>query len=97
LKKKEIIITGGSGFIGTHLSLYLIRQGFKITTISLRKDNWQSLISDNVYAIVHLAGIKSENKKYSDDDFLRSIVILQKRCIHIILLLVLLSLYFLVR
>ncbi|MDP2750640.1 MAG: NAD(P)-dependent oxidoreductase [Nanoarchaeota archaeon] len=35
LKNKKILITGGSGFIGTNLSIYLSKKGAKITNVGI--------------------------------------------------------------
>ncbi|MBW8362843.1 MAG: NAD-dependent epimerase/dehydratase family protein [Kaistella sp.] len=51
---KKIIITGSSGFVGTHLSHDLRDFGCNVMPLSLRDPNW--LLSKNADAVIHLAG-----------------------------------------
>ena len=53
MKYKSILITGGAGFIGSHLTDHLIRQGYKVR------------IMDNLHSQIHPSGKPPEyfNKK----------------------------------
>ena len=36
-KKPNLLITGGTGFIGSHLAKYAIQNGWSVTSISINK------------------------------------------------------------
>jgi len=55
MRKKTAVITGGAGFIGSHLCDKLIKEGFKVTCL----DN---LITGNTQNIAHL--IKDKNFRF---------------------------------
>ena len=68
--KNKIIITGGSGFVGTHLSIALLEKGYKVVVFDIRSpmvsgvDFFKVNLIDEVpreplegcYAVIHLAG-----------------------------------------
>ena len=35
MKKKNILITGADGFIGSHLTELMVREGFNVTALSM--------------------------------------------------------------
>ena len=35
MKKKDILITGADGFIGSHLTELMVREGFNVTALSM--------------------------------------------------------------
>ena len=40
MKKKNILITGGSGFLGSHVADFLMRKGFNIIIYDKKKSIW---------------------------------------------------------
>lgn len=63
----NVLITGISGFVGSHLSEYLKERGYGIESLSLRKKNWENLISDHPGFYIHLAGKAHDLKNTSDE------------------------------
>ncbi len=65
MSKKRVLITGGAGFIGSHISAYLIGKGYRVIAV----DN---LITGTVKNIEHLLGkkdfdfLKQDVSKYID-------------------------------
>ncbi len=59
-KKRKIIVTGGAGFIGSHLSRRLIEKGFEVHIV----DNFFTGKKENIPtgAIVHAVDIRDMNK-----------------------------------
>lgn len=64
MNKKNILITGSEGFIGSNLSIKLIENGYQVYRFS-KKNNIQNLKSkiDKADFIFHLAGINRSNSK----------------------------------
>lgn len=54
---QEVIITGGSGFVGSNLRPYLESKGYLVTAISLRDPGGIERIRGKASAIIHLAGL----------------------------------------
>jgi len=69
MNKKTILITGGAGFIGSHLCEYLIKQGHKIICL----DN---LFTGSKKNVSHL--IKSKNFKFVKHDIVEPFFIKEK-------------------
>ena len=44
MKFKKILITGGAGFVGSHLSRYLVNKGYKVTIL----DNFSRGVKQNL-------------------------------------------------
>jgi len=65
---KNILITGGFGFIGSNLINYLIRKKFKISVLDNLSYNKISKINNKILFIkgdiVNINNIKSLNKKF---------------------------------
>ncbi|GGG53265.1 NAD-dependent epimerase/dehydratase family protein [Epilithonimonas arachidiradicis] len=61
----KVLITGASGFVGTNLATYLLREGFEIYKLSLRS-SWK--LSTDLDAIIHLAGKAHDTTNISDDN-----------------------------
>ena len=65
MTKKRVLITGGAGFIGSHISSYLIEKNYSVIAV----DN---LITGTVKNIEHLLGnkdfdfLKQDVSKYID-------------------------------
>ena len=58
---KKILITGGAGFIGSHMCLALLEKGYKVVVIdSLINSSSKSL--ENVLEICKSKKLKIENK-----------------------------------
>jgi len=53
----KILLTGSKGFIGKHLSFWLIRQGFEVLGIDLDNSNELPLLLNQANFIIHLAGV----------------------------------------
>lgn len=61
----NIIITGGSGFVGQNLSEYLVNNNISIQNLSLRKE-WS--LDKHAKAIIHLAGKAHDTANTSADE-----------------------------
>ena len=72
LKLNNIAITGGSGFIGSHLKKFLIKQRPSLKIIDLSRSNKTDLLTGdikdkgNVDVVVHLAGISFVPDAFND-------------------------------
>lgn len=54
---KKVFITGASGFVGRNLQSYLNSDGWLVTGVSLRDQNWKTRIHNaTASSIIHLAG-----------------------------------------
>ena len=75
---KQILITGGTGFIGSHLSQYLVAQGYLVTmlsrTLNVKRNPSQgitvttslaTLNNDDWYGIINLAGEPLNRSRWS--------------------------------
>ena len=63
----KVLITGGSGFVGTNLIIYLKNLYFCIVTLSLRSC-FDEKILKKASSIIHLAGKAHDLKKVSSPD-----------------------------
>ena len=63
MKKGEVLVVGGTGFIGYHLSKKLLRKGFKITSISSRKPNKKRYLPKVKYIICDISNKRLLKKK----------------------------------
>ncbi len=64
----SIVITGTSGFIGTHLQSNLLQLGYPVQGLSLRNSQWEKEITFEAQAIIHLAGKAHDLKNTSNED-----------------------------
>lgn len=64
MKNKHIIVTGGTGFLGRHLTYRLEEEGYKVSIFSedIRKFSTLKKESD---IVVHLAGVNRQNSRQS--------------------------------
>lgn len=62
----NIIITGGTGFVGSNLSKYLEDKGNVVGKLSLRNPEW--ILNNNADIIIHLAGKAHDTANTSADD-----------------------------
>ena len=60
-----ILITGATGFVGSHLMKHLNAQSYQIKVINLRNPNWYSELDVDVSTIIHPAGKTNDLKKVS--------------------------------
>jgi nucleoside-diphosphate-sugar epimerase len=63
MKNFRILISGASGFIGSNLSIGLLKKGQTVIPISLR-NNW--IVDSNIDVYIHLAGIEKDTIKDTD-------------------------------
>lgn len=63
-----ITITGVTGFVGSNLIKYLLKNNFKAKTLNFRKSNWKSELDLNSTAIIHLAGKAHDLKNSSNPE-----------------------------
>lgn len=63
----HIIITGSSGFVGQNLFDYLQQKNSAVQGMSLRNQNWSSLIDFKTDALIHLAGKAHDTVNTSSD------------------------------
>ncbi len=61
-----IILTGTSGFIGTHLQNNLLQSGYPAQGLSLRNSRWENEITPEAHTIIHLAGKAHDLKKVAN-------------------------------
>jgi UDP-2-acetamido-2,6-beta-L-arabino-hexul-4-ose reductase len=69
----KILLTGSKGFIGKHLSFWLLRQGFEVLGLDLDNSNELSLLLNQANFIIHLAGItrpQNNNEFYEGNYYL---------------------------
>ena len=70
-KFRHAIVTGGAGFIGSHLCKYLISQGIKVTVI----DNFSTGNENNLKSIrSKITLINAEICDVSIDDYFKNII-----------------------
>ncbi|MHA1540068.1 MAG: NAD-dependent epimerase/dehydratase family protein [Alphaproteobacteria bacterium] len=50
----KVLLTGSSGFIGQHLTAYLLKRGVDVVAVSTRGDEWYEAM-DGCDAVIHLA------------------------------------------
>lgn len=62
----KIIITGASGFVGVHLSEYLISLNYGVKKLSLRGNNSVDNLDKSAQAIIHLAGKAHDTKNTTE-------------------------------
>lgn len=87
---KKILITGASGYIGTHLSIYLQRKNYQVKMVGrsginrigyeqitnlLDRKTWDNVL-DSIDIVIHLAGSAHVNRKLDVEYFRRSNFIL---------------------
>ena len=51
-ERKNILVTGGAGFIGTHCVVVLLKEGFKVVII----DNLDNSVEEAVHRVRDLVG-----------------------------------------
>ena len=61
--KKSILIAGGTGFIGHHLSKKCIKMGWRVTSISSKKPRKKRKIKKVIYVTCSLINKKNIYKK----------------------------------
>tara|TARA_A100001011_G_scaffold387826_1_gene466324 strand:- start:9351 stop:10259 length:909 start_codon:yes stop_codon:yes gene_type:complete len=62
LKKKKILITGGTGFIGYHLALTCLKKNFLVTSLSTKKPSKQRRLNKVKYLLCDISNRKKLNK-----------------------------------
>ena len=62
----SIVITGTSGFVGSHLQKNLLQSGYTLQSLSLRNSHWKNEITPEAQTIIHLAGKAHDLKKAAD-------------------------------
>ncbi len=62
----KILLTGSKGFIGKHLSFWLLRQGFEVLGLDFDNSNELPLLLNQADFIIHLAGV---NRPQSSNEF----------------------------
>ncbi|XP_031267075.1 bifunctional UDP-glucose 4-epimerase and UDP-xylose 4-epimerase 1 [Pistacia vera] len=72
--EQHILVTGGAGFIGTHCSLQLLQEGYKVSMI----DNFHNSVMEAVDSVKELAGPKLAEKLQFHKADLRKIDELEK-------------------
>ena len=61
----NILITGGAGFIGSHLSDYFLREGHQVIVIdNLRREARRTFEMRNEAPVLNIAGIPSSTVIY---------------------------------
>jgi len=88
VKKEKILITGGSGFIGGHLTKLLLKEGYDVVHVSrtknsksgvrvylwnVKKNYLEEGALDNLDHIIHLAGEPIVAEKWTDEQKARII------------------------
>lgn len=63
-----ILLTGTSGFVGTHLKKDLLQSGNQVQSLSLRNLHWKKEITPEAHTIIHLAGKAHDVKNTSKPD-----------------------------
>lgn len=58
----RILIAGGSGFIGKNLNCFLKHEGFIVSNLSLRKNNWNESLAKNWDVVINLIGKAHDHK-----------------------------------
>lgn len=62
MKKKKILITGGTGFIGYHLALTCLKKNFLVTSLSTKKPCKQRRLKKVKYLLCDISNRKNLNK-----------------------------------
>ncbi|CAM3820398.1 NAD-dependent epimerase/dehydratase family protein [Sphingobacterium prati] len=66
--RQDVIVTGGSGFVGRNLIINLESQNYRVKCVSLRNIEWKHYIDEKFNIIIHLAGKAHDTSNTSNDD-----------------------------
>ena len=64
---KNILITGGTGFIGSHLAKHFKVKGWKVTSISLKKPKKKRFVKGVKYKLLNLTNMREIERKLIDE------------------------------
>ncbi|WP_418359216.1 NAD-dependent epimerase/dehydratase family protein [Sphingobacterium detergens] len=64
----KVVLTGGTGFVGQNLAIYLEQKNYEISSISLREADWKKSFLLDAKAIIHLVGKAHDTSNNSDSD-----------------------------
>ncbi|MDD4000965.1 MAG: NAD-dependent epimerase/dehydratase family protein, partial [Bacilli bacterium] len=77
----KILLTGSKGFIGKHLSFWLLRQGYEVLALDLDNSDELPLLINQTNFIIHLAGT---NRPQSSNDFYEGNYNLTKKIVDLL-------------
>lgn len=66
--KRNIIISGATGFVGKNLLAFLQNNNYEIVMLSLRHENWKNNYLKSSHAIIHLAGKAHDTANISAEE-----------------------------
>lgn len=67
----KIAVFGSSGFVGSHLTSYLLGHGNEVQCINIRDEKWQQSIAEDTEIYIHLIGKAHELGRKSGEDAYR--------------------------
>ena len=62
--KKKILIVGGTGFLGYHLSKNCLKKGWNVTSISKKKPTFKRCLKKVIYLNFDITKKKNFREKY---------------------------------
>ncbi len=68
MHKKQILISGSSGFVGKNLVTYLEAKDYALTRLNLRDEHWETTLDKRSFkSYIHLAGIAHDLSKKKEE------------------------------